>query len=192
MECYFCVLKKLTFSIIRCHLGRTILFAVVALTLVSGSATAQKAKTPEKPAAGPKLVSSNWTVSCRPAGETQELLCEASQTISLAESRQTLLGVYVTPWKNKDKDDSFILRFQLPHSVNLPLGVQTKIDNKAGPSPEMQTSNQVGLFAKTDVTGPLLVALKKGTTMTVSFSSMNGNKLAIPVTLKGFSAVFEN
>ena len=164
---------------------RTALFAAAALTLVSGSAAAQKTKTPEKTAAGPKLVSSNWTVSCRPAGETQELLFEASQTISLAESRQTLLGVYVTPWKNKDKDDSFILRFQLP------LGVQTTIDNKAGPSPEMQTSNQVGLFGKTDVTGALLVALKKGTTMTVSFSSMNRNRLAIPVTLKGFSAVFE-
>lgn len=173
------------------HAICTALFAAAALALVSGSAVAQKAKTPETPAAGPKLVSSSWTVSCRPAGETQELLCEASQTISLADSRQTLLGVFVTPWKDKDKKDGFILRYQLPHGVNLPLGVQTKIDNKAGPSPEIQTSNQVGLFAKTNVTAPLLANLKKGTTMTVSFSSMNGNKLAIPVTLKGFSAVFE-
>lgn len=167
------------------------LFAAVALALVSGSAIAQNAKTTEKRAAGPKLISSSWTVSCRPAGETQELLCEASQTISLAESRQTLLGVFVTPWQQKDKKEAFILRFQLPHGVNLPKGVHTKIDNKAGPAPEVQTSNQVGLFAKTDVTPTLLASLKKGSTMTVSFSSMNGNQLAIPVTLKGFSAVFE-
>lgn len=174
-----------------CRLIRTVLIAVASVVFVSGGAVAQKAKTPEAAAAGPKLVSSNWTVSCRPAGETQELLCEASQTINLAESRQTLMGVFVTPWKDKDKKEGFILRFQLPHGVNMPLGVQTKIDNQAAPSPEIQTSNQVGLFAKTDLTGPLLSALKKGTTMTVSFSSMNGNKLAIPVTLKGFSAVFE-
>ncbi|NKB58599.1 MAG: hypothetical protein GKS00_19895 [Alphaproteobacteria bacterium] len=174
-----------------CRLFRAVMFGAAALALVSGSAVAQKAKAPEKPAAGPKLVSSAWTVGCRPAGKSQDLLCEASQTIALAESRQTLLGVYVTPWKQAGKPDSFILRYQLPHGLNFPAGVQVKIDDKAAPAPEIQTSNQVGVFARTDLTDPLLASLKKGAAMTVEFSSMNGNKLAIPVTLKGFSAVFE-
>ena len=174
----------------RCRLVRAVMCGAAALALVTGSAVAQKSKTTEKAGTTAKLVSSSWTVGCRPVGQKQELLCEASQTITMAKTRQTLMAVYVTPWKQDGKPDSFILRFQLPHGLNLPAGVQIKIDDKPAPSPEIQTSNQIGVFAKTDLTKPLLASLKKGSTMNVAFSAMNGNKLAIPVTLKGFSAVF--
>ena len=65
-----------------------------------------------------------------------------------------------------------------------------QIDEQAAQSPVIQTSNQAGLFARSELTEALLTALKKGATMTVSFSALNGNTLSVPVTLSGFSAVF--
>ena len=137
-----------------------------------------------------KIESSGWELGCKPNGRTRKLLCEASQTIAVGKTHKRLLAVFVTPWQRADAPDSFVLRLQLPHGLDLQAGVHIRIDDKAAPSPEIQTSSPSGVFARTELTDPFLASLEKGSAMKVSFSAINGTRLTVPVILKGFSAVF--
>ena len=141
-------------------------------------------------AVGARLVSNGWNLGCAPGGGAGELFCEASQTIAVAETQQILLVVFVTPWTQADASDPFVLRFQLPHGLNLPEGVQILIDDTPAQSPVIQTSTQAGVYARIGLGDQLLESLRKGTSMNVSFTAMNGNLLTVPVTLDGFSAIF--
>lgn len=147
------------------------------------------AEVPDAPATGAQLLASTWTLGCKPDSSTKELLCEASQTIAVEQTRQTLLIAFVTPWT--DEDGSYVLRFQLPHGLDIPAGVELQIDDVPVQSPVIQTSNQIGVFARTALADPLLAAMKKGATMQVAFSALNGTKLTVPVSLEGFSAIFD-
>jgi len=146
------------------------------------------AQTTEPAASGAKLLASGWTLGCRPAGEAKELLCEGAQTITVEQTRQTVLGVFVTPAPGAPT--AFALRFQLPHGLDIPAGVKMQIDDKAADAPVIQTSGQAGLFARAPLTDALLATLKKGALLTVEVTALNGSKLTVPVPLEGFSAVF--
>jgi invasion protein IalB len=161
---------------------------IAAFATVAGMAGAL-AQTAEPAAGGAKLIASGWTLGCRPTGEAQTLLCEASQTITVEQTRQTVLGAFVTPTAAEGAAP-FALRFQLPHGLDIPAGVKMLIDDKPAEAPVIQTSGQAGLFARSPLTDTLLAALKKGAMMTVEVTALNGSKLTVPVPLDGFSAVF--
>ena len=164
---------------------------VLAMTAVAGSsAWAQQAASEAPGKTEVKLVTSNWQLNCRPAGEAQELLCEASQTVTVQGSGQTLLVAQVTPWKQEGAAAPYLLRFQLPHGLNIPAGVAMAIDDAAMPAPVIQTSNQAGIFARAPLDDALLAAMKQGKLMTVGLTALNGSDLTIPVSLNGFTAVF--
>jgi invasion protein IalB len=137
-------------------------------------------------AQGAELVSTGWSLSCVPDSSGGELLCETSQEISVAKTRQSLLSVFVTPWKQAKVDDPFVLRLQLQHGLDLTKGVQFQIDGNSAESPVIQTSSQLGTYARAVLSPRLLASLKKGGKMEVSFTALNGKKLTIPVTLYGF------
>lgn len=169
-----------------------LLFGLFLLAGVEGDALAQSPDaTAEADAAqGAELISNGWNLNCAPDSSTQKLLCEASQTIAVAATQQILLIAFVTPWDQADATDPFVLRFQLPHGLNLPAGVQIQIDEASAPSPVIQTSTQAGVYARIGMTDAMAARLKKGAEMKVSFTAMNGNLLTVPVTLDGFSAIF--
>jgi invasion protein IalB len=174
------------FRLVRSYL--TLLAGVCALV---GGMTEADAQGTTPAEAETTLVSSSWTVGCGPAADgDKDLLCEASQTIVVRKTGQTLLVAYVTPWRQAGVPNSFVLRFQLPHGLDIPAGVQVRIDGRPMASPVIQTSGNAGVFARTNLTSMLLSALKKGATMTVTFTALNGRKLSVPVTLDGFSAAF--
>jgi invasion protein IalB len=170
---------------------RLLLALMVCVVVLLGRGQDAGAQNTKSADADTTLVSSSWMVGCSPApGAGKDLLCEASQTIAVRKTQQTLLIAYVTPWKQAEKPDAFVLRFQLPHGLDIPAGVQIKIDDRPMESPVIRTSSRVGVFARSALTGTLLVALKKGARMTVTFTALNGRKLSVPVTLDGFSAAF--
>ncbi len=130
-----------------------------------------------------KLVSSNWNLDCHPAGPEQKLVCEVSKKIALETTRKILLTVFVTPRNAGKGADAYVLRFLLPHGLNLTAGVKMQIDKNEAQTP-------AGVFARLAMNARLLETLKKGTVMTVSFSALNGTGLSIPVSLAGFGAVY--
>jgi len=166
------------------------LFVLVMASVAGLPAIAQPA-TPEQPdRTEVKLVTSNWQLNCRPVGTAQDLLCEASQTVSVQGSGQTLLVALVSPWQQDGAATPYLLRFQLPHGLDIPAGVAMKIDDAAMPSPVIQTSSQAGIFARAPLDDALLAAMKKGKLMTVGLTALNGSALTVPVSLNGFTAVF--
>ena len=98
---------------------------------------------------GAKLIAGGWTLACKSDGAGKNLRCEMSHTVAVARTRQTILSVHVTPIRQADKPDRFVLRFQLPHGLNLPAGVKLQIDGKDAPAPLIRTSSQAGVFANT-------------------------------------------
>ena len=129
-------------------------------------------------------------MGCGPTGKNAALICQATQTIGIEKSRQVILVITVAPWRMKNSDADFVVRVRLPHGVNIPAGVQIKIDDAPSRSLVIQTSTKEGLFARTGLSEGLLSSMKRGAVMHVSFQSLAGKKLQIPTTLKGFSAVF--
>ena len=175
---------------VYCRLLLAFMFGVFLFVGVEQNALAQN--TEDNPdtsadvetAQGAELISNGWTLSCAPDSSAEELLCEASQTIAVAETRQTLLVVFMTPWVQADATEPFVLRFQLPHGLDIPRGVQFQVDDNPEQSPIIQTSTQAGVYARIGLVDPLLASLKKGATLNVSFTAMNGNKLTVSATLK--------
>ena len=161
------------------HLPQCALLAAL-LAFAAPAAPARAQTAGDAPAAAPA------------AGEPAGLNCEASQTVAVARTRQTVLAVFVTPRQRDGKPDGFALRFQLPHGIDIPAGVRLRIDGKPAPGapPTIQTSAQAGLYARTDLDAALLAALRKGAAMEVEVTAMSGASIAVPATLNGFSAIF--
>ena len=164
---------------------------VLAVAAFAGPPAVAQQAAPEKPASTEvKLVTSNWQLNCRPAGEAQELRCEASQTVTVQSSGQTLLVAQVMPWTQDGAAAPWLLRFQLPHGLEIPAGVAMAIDDAAMPAPVIQTSSQAGVYARAPLDDALLAAMRKGKLMTVGLTALNGSALTVPVSLNGFTAVF--
>lgn len=138
-----------------------------------------------------QLVSTNWNVGCQPAQQGKKMLCEASKRVLLAKGRSLLLAVYVTPTGKGKGTEAYMLRYQLPHGLNLTAGVKVQVDKGDTMTPVIVTSSQAGVFARSAMTDKVLSTLKKGSTMTVAFSGLNGSQLSVPVSLQGFSAVYD-
>lgn len=171
---------------------------VVAFAGAGPSAFAQdKGKKPAaaapaaKAATSAKLVSNPWNLECHPTGPEQKLVCEVSKKIALEKTRKILLTVFVTPRNTGKGAEAYVLRYQLPHGLNLASGVKVQVDKGKALSPIFVTSSQAGVFARLRMSAILLGALKKGTVMKVDFAAMNGTSLSIPVSLQGFSAVYD-
>jgi invasion protein IalB len=173
---------------------------IVAVAGAGPSAFAQdKGKKPAAAAAAPaakgatsaKLVSGPWNLECHPAGPEQKLVCEVSKKIALEKTRKILLTVFVTPRNAGKGAEAHVLRYQLPHGLNLTSGVKVQIDKGEALSPIIVTTSQAGVFARLGMNAVLLGSLKKGSIMKVDFAAMNGTSLSIPVSLQGFSAVYD-
>jgi invasion protein IalB len=164
----------------------------VAVAGAGPSAFAQeKGKKPAvaAPATSAKLVSSPWNLECHPIGPEQKLVCDASKKIALEKTRKILLTVFVTPRNTGKGAEAYVLRYQLPHGLNLASGVKVQIDKGKVLSPVFVTTSHAGVFARFGMNAVLLGDLKKGTVMKVDFAAMNGTNLSIPVSLQGFAAV---
>lgn len=157
-----------------------------AATLTPGGTSPPKLEAPK----GTEIVSGNWNLGCKPFGNSNELLCEASRIIVLKQNNEALLSVFVTPWKQDQATAPYLLRLQLPHGLNLPEGIHIQVDELETHNAIFQTSNQNGIFARIGLSDKVLSAMQAGKILTVSFSAINGNKISIPVPLNGFTAVF--
>lgn len=136
------------------------------------------------------LRASNWMLSCASAAGSSALACEMSKTLTLAETGQVFVAVFVLPG-NDPEGAAQILRLQLPHGVDVVAGVALEVDGSPVAAPLIRTSGPNGLFASTDLTPDLLAALQAGDEMRILFEALSGQKLSVPVPLSGFGAVYD-
>lgn len=174
-------------SSIRCLFGAALFLAAGQAAHAQGAA----GNAGQGAANSAQLISTNWALGCNPVGKDKKLRCEASKRVALASNRQVLLAVAIAPDLGTKGPPSYVMRLQLPHGIDLPKGVQLQIDKKNQRAPTIRTSSQAGVFARSNLTGPILDAVLKGKIMTVGFTGINGAKLSVPVALDGLAAVFD-
>ncbi|MCP4932675.1 MAG: hypothetical protein GY927_00385 [bacterium] len=163
--------------------------AIPLAVLSIDGAYSQTAK-PKSPK-GQRLVSSNWVSGCKSVGADNKLYCQATQTISIQKTKQALIVLIVTPWKQKTATDPYLLRIRVPHGTNIPAGVRIQIDNKPFQRLAVITSTAAGLFARIGLSKKLLSSMEKGAILKVGFNSLNGKKILVPSTLKGFGSIIK-
>lgn len=129
--------------------------------------------------AGPVV---SWPVVCGTAGDAAT--CVAMQALGVAETDQRLLTVMLQ--SDGAAGENVIL--QLPHGVLFPAGVQLAVDGGAQVQALLTTSDVSGAYAGATLTPDLATAMRGGQTLTVSFRSVEGELISIPVPLEGFAA----
>lgn len=143
-----------------------------------------------QPGDGPQLQISNWSLTCESRPEAAALLCEMTQTMSLAGSGQTFATLFVTP-----QDGPFgtfhALRLQLPHGVDVREPFEVWVDGAPAATPEIRTSGLGGLFARTELTPDLIGKMRQGDKTTVAFATLTGQRISGTVPLEGFATLYD-
>lgn len=167
-------------------IGACVLQAVVLLSVGgAGAAVGQDnapAAAPEAPPPAP------WGARCASESRTTAPDCVIEQRVVLSNSGQLLAAVTIRLPPDSDKP---VIMIQTPFGLNLPAGLVLAIDDRPVETLALQTCDGGGCYAGNVVSPELLDALKRGTTMSVTFQDSAKRDIAVPVSLNGFTAAYE-
>ncbi|MEJ2308313.1 MAG: invasion associated locus B family protein [Gammaproteobacteria bacterium] len=122
-------------------------------------------------------------------GEQIEI-CQISQTLIDEESNTAMMKMAVGYVPDKDQPVAVIT---LPLGIFLPPGIELQIDGKGkvGRLP-INTCMPSGCQAGVQLDEDFVTRMKKGNQMTVTFGNPQGQGIAAPVSLSGFTAGLES
>ena len=151
---------------------------VGTLAIIWGITSPSLAQTSaSQPQAAPR-----WVVNCSNVANPDILACSLSMTLFQAETRQKVLSA--TVFQGPEGTE---MAMNLPHGLDLPSGIVVAVDQGAGQTYAIQTSNADGAYSRFALTGSILEALRKGNTMFVDLTASNKNAIRIELPLKGIS-----
>ncbi|MCB1736114.1 MAG: invasion associated locus B family protein [Gammaproteobacteria bacterium] len=129
----------------------------------------------------------DWTVACEEVGEEgkKTQVCHLFQIFTAGEKKRPLLRVAVTYLPG---EDSPYLVLTMPLGMALPPGVQLQIDDGEKQRIPVNTCLPDGCRAGGNMADAMIDALKKGSTLKISFADMNLKTATVPVSLSGFTA----
>ncbi|HQZ12005.1 MAG TPA: invasion associated locus B family protein [Devosia sp.] len=129
-----------------------------------------------------------WGAFCTSEGRREAPACQIEQRVVLSNSGQLLTAVAVS----LPRDGSApVLVVQTPFGLFLPAGLKLAVDDKELVSLALRTCDASGCYADTPATEELMVPMKRGNTLSVTFEDAAQNKIVVPVSLNGFSAALE-
>jgi len=152
--------------------------AVVAAMLASiSSAAAQETKTEKR--------FDDWVVNCAETGEAKN--CAMSQTLRDAKTKQVVLTVFVA----RSKDGKNVVTVRTPVGVLLTAGLGLAIEGGPETTAQYRFCGPRACHAQFEVEGPVLDAFRQQATFTATFSRLDGQRLSVAGSLKGFSGAFD-
>ena len=80
---------------------------------------------------------------------------------------------------------------QLPLGLNIPNGAKLQVDDGKTTDLQIQTCEARGCYAGTTIAPELLVAMKSGKQLKVSFQNLNKETLTVPLPLADFAAAYD-
>ncbi|WGD49175.1 invasion associated locus B family protein [Bradyrhizobium sp. CB1650] len=183
---------------------RSRLIALTAAALLStGAASAQQAA--KKNAAPPPAATpapapqqqgdvaqgntqAGWIARCTSPSRDAPLECAIEQNAVLTKTGQTvvLINIRVAPDTRTP-----VALLQLPLGLNLPVGAKLQVDEGRTVDLQIQTCENRGCYASTPVAPDLLVTLKSGKQLKVSFQNMAKETITIPMPLNDFAAAYD-
>jgi len=139
---------------------------------------------PAEESAGP--AAPLWLTTCSNQLQTEELLCEVSQSIVLRQGNQSQRVATAAINRVAGKSETSAL-FTLPYGVSLADPVRVLVDDKQVGTLGWQSCDAGGCYAGAKVDAAWLKALRGGKTMTAAFKARDGRDLTFAFQLAGIS-----
>ena len=147
------------------------------LAIVWGAMSPSLAQSSGGEAAAPR-----WVVNCSNAVSPDILVCGLSMTLFQAETGQKIVSATIF-----EGPDSPEMAITLPHGLDLLSGIVITIDQGAGQTYAIQTSNADGAYSRFALTASMIEALRRGNSLFVDLKALNKNAVRIELPLKGIS-----
>lgn len=131
---------------------------------------------------------SGWQAKCSSTSRAEELTCTVEQGIYLAETNQQLAKVVLRVPADASKAEMVV---QLPHGLYLPNGLQLQFDDQKAETHQVHTCDQSGCFVLIGSAARMVVAMKGGKSLKLSFKNLTQDEIAVTMPLDGFSETYK-
>ena len=126
-----------------------------------------------------------WQTRCAGTSRSSdELICEATQSVRVKESGQLLFKVDIIYPAN---DAPPVLQMQLPLGFYIPGKIKLSVDGIPIDELDVGTCDTRGCFLSSKATPVMIDAMKAGAKLKVDFAPSAGNRQAVEIPLTGFS-----
>ena len=129
-----------------------------------------------------------WAARCASVSREGPLECAIEQTAVLSKTGQLIVLVNI---RIPSDTHAPVALVQLPLGLFLPAGAKFGVDDRKAIDVQIQTCENRGCFASTQVTPDLLAALKSGKQLKVSFQNLAKEMITIPMPLTDFAAAYD-
>ncbi len=127
----------------------------------------------------------DWTLRCQPASETRLRACRMLQQAVSRDGGKPLLQFMVGRFGPEKILGAVII---VPLGVRLPPGLGIQVDQRPLHSYPFERCDPRSCQARAILDGGLLEELKAGLRGQVTFQNATGQAVAVPISLKGFTA----
>jgi invasion protein IalB len=134
----------------------------------------------------------DWTLVCqKPEGADKELCVLVQQLVRKDPEKDTQQRVMLVEIGYAPKSDKALIIFTLPLGVLLPPGLSLQVDEGEPQRFPVEICLRDGCRAALALEDSLISSMKAGTQGKLSFMDPQRNPVALPVSLKGFTAGFK-
>ncbi len=140
-----------------------------------------QAQQPEGPEPG-------WALDCSSGAQDKALQCRLSQRVIMKGAGQLLTQVtFLLP---SDKNGNTHINVRLPLGMLLSTGVSIKVDENAPHTHRIRTCNRNGCYVEAPLSPEFLAQLRKGSTLTITFTNLTQETISLPLPLGGFDEAY--
>ncbi len=140
-----------------------------------------QAQQPEGPEPG-------WALDCSSGAQDKALQCRLSQRVIMKGAGQLLTQVtFLLP---SEKNGNSHINIQLPLGVLVSTGVSIQVDENAPHTHRIRTCNRNGWYVEAPLSPEFLAQLRKGSTLTITFTNLTQKTIALPLSLGGFDEAY--
>lgn len=129
-----------------------------------------------------------WTSTCTSPGRGLAAECVLQQRAFLNKTRR-VIGMITIRVPSETKKP--VMMIQTPIGLFLPAGVNIDVDGDMAQNYPFQSCNRNGCYAGFPIPDELLARMFTGGRFNVSFQYVNKKSLTLPMSLVGFSEVYE-
>lgn len=173
---------------------KNLLFTLALVLMGASSVNAQSLDEPmDEPLAEPEVRGTfdDWVVRCGPADPDAfgaEDICEMYQQVSEQESGQTVLEMVIG---YPPGESELVALMSLPLGIRLPPGGQLRVEDREPVSFPIQICIDSGCRADVALDEETVSAMRSGMEAAVVIADPQGRGVALPISLRGFSAALD-
>lgn len=164
--------------------------AVPALVLLAVSAFWIPGAQAQDPGAAPDALVEkygDWTVECGGATEGAERFCRMTQRIGQSGAQKQILSVFI---RAKSEDSAAVITLIGPLGISLAGGISVSVGDNRLVEADFLTCRPRGCMARKELGTEAIDAFRAGNEVIVKMVALNGDAIAITVSLNGFSAAW--